>query len=116
MFYQEREILHALAKGRRRDRHHREPEIEILAEPVVPCTLDQIPVRGGDHAYVHADRTVSADALEFPFLEHAQELRLSPRAEIAHLVQEERAAVRLLEAASPGLSRSGEGAPLVAEE
>ena len=59
---------------------------------------------------------VAADAARSALLEHAQQLRLHRRRQLADLVEEERAAVRRLEAADAPLARAGEGAALVAEE
>ena len=83
--------------------------------PVVPRLL-QVLVGGGDQTDVHPDGLVAADPLELPGLEHAQELGLRGRAELADLVEEQGAAVGLLELAlAPGL-RAGERPALVAEQ
>ena len=73
-------------------------------------------MRRGDHADVDLDRVRVADALELALLEHAQQLRLQRRAHRPDLVEEERALVRLLEAALPGADRAGERAAHVAEQ
>jgi hypothetical protein len=57
-----------------------------------------------------------AQPLEGLVLEHPQQLGLQPEGKLAELVQEERSAVRLLEAAVAGFIGAGEGAPLVAEQ
>ncbi len=59
---------------------------------------------------------VPADALERPLLEHAQQLHLRRGGDLADLVEEERAAVRLLEPPDPPLVGAGERAALVAEQ
>ena len=56
-------------------------------------------------------RLVAADALELPLLQHAQQLDLHGRGEVADLVQEERAAVGHLEAALAGLATAPVKAP-----
>ena len=53
----------------------------------------------GHDAHVDLHRRRPADALEPPLLEHAEELHLQGRRQLAHLVEEERAAVRQLEPA-----------------
>ena len=58
----------------------------------------------------------AAEPLELLLLEHAQELGLERRRDVADLVEEERAAVRQLEAADLLRDRPGEGALLVAEQ
>ena len=58
----------------------------------------------------------AADARELPLLEHAQELDLRRRRDLADLVEEEVPAVGQLEPAEPALRRAGERALLVAEQ
>ena len=60
-------------------------------------------------------RPLAADPLELVLLEHAQELRLRDRADVADFVEKERAAVGLLDAPRR-LVGAGECALLVAEE
>ena len=67
-------------------------------------------------AHVDLDRLVAADALERALLQDAQELDLRRRRDLADLVEEERAAVGLLEAPGAPPIGAGEGALLVAEE
>jgi hypothetical protein len=69
-----------------------------------------------EDAYVRADPLVAADALHLVAPEHAQELRLELDVEVADLVDEERAAVRLFEDTDARLGRTGERAALVTEE
>src|SRR2546426_7710677 len=72
-------------------------------------------VGGGDHADVAGDGLGPADAKELAVLEDVKELRLKLRRELAHLVEEQRAAIGVLEA--PALARLGarERAALVPE-
>ena len=58
---------------------------------------------------------VGAEPLELAGLQHAQELRLAGRRQVADLVEEQRAAVGGLEAPGARL-RAGEGARLGAEQ
>ena len=62
------------------------------------------------------DRVRVADALELALLQHAQQLHLQRRAHRADLVEEQRALVRLLEAALARADRAGERAAHVAEQ
>jgi hypothetical protein len=73
-------------------------------------------VGGGDHAHVGADRLLAADAVEVAVGEHAKQPRLQLGRHVADLVEEQRAAVGLLEAAAALGGSPGEGAALVAEE
>ena len=56
-------------------------------------------MRRRDDAHVGLDRRVAADAIEVAVGEHAQQARLQFRRHVADLVEEERAAFGLLEAA-----------------
>jgi hypothetical protein len=57
-----------------------------------------------------------ADAVHFPALEHAQQLRLHRRGQLADFVEEQRPLVGELEQARLVVGRAGEGAAHVAEE
>ena len=88
----------ALAQRGQADRHDVEPVEEVLAERALRDELLQIAVRRRDEAHVDADRLDAADALELALLQRAEELHLHLDGDLADLVEEERAAVRELEA------------------
>ena len=90
--------------------------IQILAELAFADQFFQIAMRGHDHAHVHLDRPVAADALHFLLLQHAQQLGLHERGHVADLVQKQRAAVRLFELAEVPRGGAGERAFFVAEQ
>src|SRR3954470_1724758 len=71
---------------------------------------------GGNHPHIDLLRARRPDALEFSLLQHAQELHLDLRSEIANLIEEDRAAVRQLEPALAHCDGAGEGALLMAEQ
>ena len=71
---------------------------------------------GRDHPDIDAHRCLSADAVELALGEHPQQPCLQRRRHVADLIEEQRAAIRLLEATSPLCIGAGEGALLVAEE
>ena len=62
------------------------------------------------------NRLVAPDPLERALLQDAQELDLRPHRDLADLVEEQRAAVRLLEAPDAALVGAGERALLVPEQ
>ena len=76
----------------------------------------KIAVGGRDEPHVDAERAGAAEPFELVLLEHAQDLGLRAGAHVADFVQEQRAAVGLLEAANPLLVGAGERAFLVPEE
>ena len=93
-----------------------EAVVEILAELLLRDRLLQVAVRRGDDADIRPDRGVAADAGEFTLLQHAQELALDGERHLPDLVEEEGAAVALLEAADALGRGPGEGPLLVPEE
>src|SRR5947208_366582 len=58
----------------------------------------------------------AADARQLASFQHAQQLGLGARAQLADLVEEQRPTVGLLEAAAPRLRRAGERPALVPEQ
>ena len=73
-------------------------------------------MRRGDDPHVDVLRLRRADPLERAFLQHAQQLGLQVERQIADLVEEQRAAVRELEASLPRGDRAGERAAGMAEQ
>ena len=113
---QRRDVVLAVAQRRHLDRDDVEPVEQVLAELALLHHLAQVAVGRGDDAHVHAQRAGAAEPLELVLLEHAQDLRLRARAHVADFVEEQRAAVGLLEAADALLVGAGEGALLVTEQ
>ena len=103
--HQQRDVLAALAQRRQRDGEDVEPIVEILPEAPLGHGAFEIAVGGRDDADVRVERPSGSHAFERPVLQHAQQLGLHVDAEFADLVQEERAAVRQLEAAGPASRR-----------
>ena len=68
-------------------------------------SVSSVLVRRREHAHVDRDRLRSADARDDAVLQHAQHLGLRREAHVADLVEEERAAVGLLELARRGRRR-----------
>src|SRR6202030_1249054 len=87
-----------------------------LAEPARGDLALQIPVGRCDHADVDLDGLGRPDAPDLALLQHAEELHLHLGADLADLVEEQRAALGLLEEAALLRARTGEAASLVAEE
>ena len=85
---------------------HVEPVVQVRAERPFGHVLAQRAVRRRDDAHVDRDRLRAADARDLALLEHAQELHLRGRRDLADLVEEERPRVGQLEAAEPALGRA----------
>ena len=110
MLGQERDVLAALAQRRQRDRDDVQAVVQVLAELPFGHELLQVPLRGGDDAHVHRERSRAADALDRPLLQHAQQLHLHRQRDVADLVEEDGAAFGHLEAARAVLDGAGERA------
>jgi hypothetical protein len=83
--------------------HDVEPVIEILAKASFSHFDREIAIGRRDETHVDANRLVAADALERSLLQHAEKLHLQRERDLADFVEEERAAVRLLEPADASL-------------
>ena len=73
-------------------------------------------MRRGDHPDVDGRRFRGPERRHLALGQHAQQAGLGGERHVADLVEEERAAIGLLNEAGPGLGRPGEGAGLVAEQ
>jgi hypothetical protein len=113
---EQRDVLAALAHRRQLDVDHAQAEVQILAEAAAVDLLAQVAVGRGQDPDVDLDRAIAADPLDLALLEHPQQLRLERDVELADLVEEDRAALGLLEAAEVLTDRAGEAALLVAEQ
>ena len=82
--------------------------VEIFAKKSALHSGLQILMRRRDDAHVDADRRLAAHAVELAFGEDAQEPRLQRSGHVADLIQEQRAAVGLLEPAAALRIRTGE--------
>ena len=76
---------------------HVETIVQVFTKPAGTDQGLEVLMGGGQDPHVDRDRLRAADALEGHFLEHAQQLGLNLEVDVADLVQEERAAVGLLE-------------------
>jgi hypothetical protein len=93
-----------------------EAVVEVLAEAPGRHLLRHVAVAGGQHADVERDRLLAADALHLALLQHAQQLGLQAERHFRNLVEQQRAALGLLELAGLGRLGAGERALLVAEQ
>ena len=110
------DVAGTIAKRRNDDRKHREAIVEILAKGLLLDHAGQIAMRGRDDSHVDADRALSADAHHLGVLDDAQQTHLRGRSELADFVEEQRAAIGLLEPALAAAHGAREGALFVAEE
>ena len=110
------DLVAPLAQRRHVDLDDLQPVVQVLAELALEHHRLEIAVGGGDDAHVDGDALVAAQLGELGVLQHVQQLGLERRLHLADLVEEDRAAVGLLELADARRRRAGEGALLVAEQ
>ncbi len=96
--------------------HDVEAVEQILAEGAARHALGHVAVGGGDDADVDLDRLGAADAVDLALLDGAQELGLEMERHLGDFVEQQGAAIGLLELADATRHRTGEGALLVAEQ
>ena len=110
------DVAGAFAQRRNAQGEDGEAVVEVLAKAPGGDFRGQVAVGGGEDAHVEGNRFAAAEALDFLFLQHAQELGLQRERHLGDFVEQQRAVLRLLELAGLGGARAGEGAFLVAEE
>jgi hypothetical protein len=116
VLHEARQILAPHAQRRQRDRHHFDPVVQVFAKALFEHRLLEVLVRGGDDADAGAHRLLAAQPLERTFLHQPQQLGLGRESQRADFVEEDRAAIALLELAAPLLRGAEKGAALVAEQ
>ena len=110
-------VAQLLGERGRDDEVRAEPVVEVLAEAAGLHLSRQVAVGGGDDLARKAPVTRVAESLEAPRLEHAQQLHLDGRVELADLVEEHRAQRRAdLQPAGAVLHGARERAAAVAEQ
>jgi hypothetical protein len=110
------DVLASLAQRRQVDLDDLQPVVEVLAETPFAHLALEVAVGRGDDAHVDGERLGAAHPLEGALLQDPQHLRLRLRGHVADLVEEDRAAVRGLEAPDPARLGAGERPLLVAEQ
>ncbi|MCI0546487.1 MAG: hypothetical protein L0027_04310 [Candidatus Rokubacteria bacterium] len=116
MLPEEDDVVGALPQGRQRERHQREPMVEVLAE--APEAARQEQVVAGRRDDLHIDRLVprGPEAPHRAVVDGGEELGLERQREEAHLVEQHGPVLGELEQAGLPLPRVGERPPLVAEQ
>ncbi len=109
------QVLPPFLEARQFQPHDVEPVEKILTEFPLPDLPLQPQVGGRDDPDIHLGGFAAAQGVELFILQHRQELGLEGQGQVADLVQEDGAAVGLLEATGLVLVRAGEGPFDVAE-
>src|SRR5262249_50254708 len=115
-FREQRRVLAALAQSWHGDGNDAQAIHQVLAQLAARYCRAQIAVARRDDAHVGRDLGVAADARKASRFEHAQQPDLHVDGHLGELVQEQRAAVRALEAPAVRARCAGEAASLVTKE
>src|SRR5262245_42650951 len=110
------DIFPPLAERRNLEREHVQAVKEIFSQGTTSDRTLQVAVGRGNHPHVRANRLRSADTLEFPLLQNAQEGNLRFRRQLTDFIQEDRASLCKLKPAQALLQGSGKGSFLVTEQ
>jgi hypothetical protein len=116
MLGQRQHVAGTIRQPRHVQCHHVEAVVQIQAEAVGRDGFGQVEVGGGDQPHVQRDRLARTHAHHFAFLQYAQQLHLQRQRQVAHFIEEQRAAIGRFEPAGSRLGGAGEGAGLVAEQ
>ena len=113
---EQRDVARPFAQRRQEHRNDIDAVVEVGAELALGDRLLEVLVGRADEPDVDLQRARAADPLELALLKHAQQLGLEARRNLADFVEQQRAAMRELEAAGALADGAGEGALLVAEQ
>src|SRR5690606_15694134 len=116
MPHEQRNVLTTLAQRRQVQRHDVQPVEQVFTETAFGDLLVELLVGRGENPDLNLDGLGTADTRNDSVLKNAKHLRLRRQAHVANFIQEQRAAVSLLELAGPVSNGTGEAALHVPEE
>ena len=105
-----RDVIFAFAQRRERDAKDVESVIQILAQQLILNGLLGRSIGGRDHAHVHRNVALAAEAAHGMILQHAQQFGLRRHRHIADFVEQNRTGMRLFKASRMTLHSAGERA------
>ncbi len=88
IFREDGNLFGPLPQRRQDDRKYVDAMKQIRAERSLPDHFLEIAMRCNNHARVHRNRLVPADALNFALLQNAQKFRLHGQGHVANFIQE----------------------------
>ena len=114
---EEIEVRDTLTQGRDAQGKDVDPVVEILPETALAHGLPQVLIGGGEDTHVHIGGLGGAHAVKPLVLDGVEQLDLGAHGDLADLVEEDGAAVRLLKVARLSAGEgSGKGSAHIAEE
>src|SRR4030095_627222 len=116
VFSQQQNVVSSLAQRRQVNLNHRKTVVKIKSKPARVALGFQGAIEGCHNTYVERQIFQSAYAAKRCLFQYPKQFRLQPQLKLAYLVQEERAALRLLKQAFFAPLCVGESAFLVPEQ
>src|SRR5579863_5054867 len=113
--HEQRDVVDSLAERRAPNRKDREAKVEVFAKGPGLDALGQVFVGRGEHTNVDVDDVLAAHPRDLARLYRSEHFGLCHDVHVPDFVEEERAAMGLLEEASTPEQRAGECAALVAK-
>ena len=108
MVGQHGDVTLARTQRRKLDGDDAETPVEIFAKFAFLDHLCEVAVRGGNDADIDLDRLATADTFDGLLAESAEQFDLRAGVDLADFIEEQRATIRLLEAADTELLSAGE--------
>jgi acetoin:2,6-dichlorophenolindophenol oxidoreductase subunit alpha len=116
VFGPHRDILEPFPQGGNVNGKYIDAKPEVFPEQIVLHQSQQIAIRRGNHPDVYGNGVASADPLKFRGLEEPQEPDLCRKGKLSYFVEEDGAAVCLLEVSPFRSGGAGKGAPFMTEQ
>src|SRR5262245_50808122 len=116
VFSQQQNVVSAIAQGRQVNLNHRKAVVKIESKPPRIALGFQVAIGSCYNAHVERQILQSAYAAKRSLFQDPKQVCLQPQLKLAYLVQEERAALRLLEQAFFTPLRVGESAFFMTEQ
>src|SRR5437899_554833 len=105
---QRRNVVSPFAQWRKREWKNEYAMEQVLTEFAFAYQCFEIAVCGHDHAHVNTYRLGRADAFDFAFFEHPQQLGLHRQRHVTDFIQKESSALGLLKFADVSSRSAGE--------
>src|SRR5262245_57445879 len=116
MSCQQLQISLAFPQRRNCDRDYRQPKKEVLSEAFLTDRFLQVAIRRRYNASICLLRLNAPDSFKYLGFQHAQDLCLDLKRQLADLVKKQRPAMRQLKFAHAPRIRAGVGTLLVTEQ
>jgi hypothetical protein len=108
---EQQDVRPAVPQGRQVEGQHKHPVVQVEPETAVRHRALEVGAGRRNETCIELYNTLAAQPTDFALLHGGQQLGLQRQGQFSNLVQEQRAAMRLLEEASTRLVRTGESAP-----